>query len=88
MLQNEKQISPVSIWVFGEDKIADILRLVVFTGYDFLGNSGQVSFELRNDLELIFNGAVEIPDAIIQQWGADDQIIFDYVAQQLNLTLA
>lgn len=35
----------------------------------------------------VFNDKIEIPSSVMAQWGADDQIIFDYVAQQLNLTL-
>ena len=30
---------------------------------------------------------LDIPSNIIQQWGASDDIIWNYVAQQLNLTL-
>lgn len=32
-------------------------------------------------------GQMEIPADIIQQWGASDDIIFNYVANQLNLTI-
>lgn len=28
---------------------------------------------------------IEIPSSIIQNWGADDSIIWNYVAEQLNL---
>ncbi|MFN5250652.1 MAG: hypothetical protein ACK5DE_06360 [Bacteroidota bacterium] len=34
-----------------------------------------------------FLGTVEIPASVVQQWGASDDIIFDYVANQLNLTI-
>ena len=35
----------------------------------------------------LFSGNIEIPSAIVQQWGASDDIIWTYVAAQLNLTL-
>lgn len=35
----------------------------------------------------ILDGRVELPEALVQSWGANDQPIFDYVAQSLNLTL-
>jgi hypothetical protein len=34
-----------------------------------------------------FFGTMEIPANVIQQWGASDEIIFDYVASQLGLTI-
>jgi hypothetical protein len=33
------------------------------------------------------NSTLDIPSNIIQQWGASDDIIWNYVSQQLNLTL-
>jgi hypothetical protein len=34
-----------------------------------------------------FPGTIEIPSSVIQQWGASDDIIWNYVAEQLNLEL-
>lgn len=60
-------------------------------------NNGTQTITDENGLETIvtipdsaaevYNGKIEIPSNIMAQWGADDQVIFDYVAQQLNLTL-
>jgi hypothetical protein len=36
----------------------------------------------------LFKGSLEIPAATVQQWGPSDDIIFEYVAQTLGLTLA
>jgi hypothetical protein len=35
----------------------------------------------------LFQGNVSIPSNIVQQWGASDDIIFQYVATTLGLTL-
>ena len=35
----------------------------------------------------LFKGALQIPAATVQQWGPSDDIIFEYVAQTLGLTL-
>ena len=32
-------------------------------------------------------GLIALTDTVVNQWGADDQIIFDFVAQELGLTL-
>jgi len=34
-----------------------------------------------------FMGTMEIPANVIQQWGESDDIIFNYVANQLGLTI-
>lgn len=34
-----------------------------------------------------FLGTIEIPANVIQQWGESDEIIFNYVANQLGLTI-
>jgi hypothetical protein len=35
----------------------------------------------------LFQGVLQIPSNVVQQWGASDQIIFEYVATTLGLTL-
>jgi hypothetical protein len=42
--------------------------------------------DLNSDIDYI-SGAIDIPSNIIQQWGADDTIIWDYVANALSLTI-
>lgn len=34
---------------------------------------------------VLYSGTLELTLQIVNQWGADDQIVFDYVIQQLNL---
>jgi hypothetical protein len=36
----------------------------------------------------LYESRMPIPANIVQQWGASDEIIFNYVAQQLNITIA
>ena len=33
----------------------------------------------------IQSGTIDLTEDLVNQWGADDQIVFDYVIQQLNL---
>jgi hypothetical protein len=33
----------------------------------------------------IQTGTIDLTEDLVNQWGADDQIVFDYVIQQLNL---
>lgn len=35
----------------------------------------------------LFKGALQVPAATVQQWGTSDDIIFEYVATTLSLTL-
>ena len=35
----------------------------------------------------LYTANLDIPSSIVQQWGASDDIIFEYVAQALGLTL-
>lgn len=41
-------------------------------------------FIAKKEIEI---GELPLTIDIINQWGADDQIIFEYVAQQINVTL-
>lgn len=68
-----------------------ICNYVVELGFDDItgnpipdGQGGQAitifKYPLKSDI-------VELTDTVVSQWGADDQIIFDYLAQELGLTL-
>ena len=35
----------------------------------------------------LYASTMQIPSTVVQNWGASDQIVFDYVAQQLGITL-
>jgi len=44
----------------------------------------EISTPVANDYYL---GVVDIPSNIVQQWGASDDVIWDYVATQINVIL-
>ena len=71
------------------DITVDILCLKDFFHYFFDGGGGIVSYSLSNSQTQLdyFSGNIEIPSSIIQQWGASDNIIWDYIANTLSLTI-
>lgn len=94
--QNQREITPVSIWVQGSTYQANVLKLCLYTGYDFITSAGQVHYDLiqhEEDVDgsiyesVLAEGNVPLTYALVANWGADDQPIFDYVAQELQLTL-
>jgi hypothetical protein len=92
-MSNTRQIQPVQIWTATGQKEASILALTNFFDYHFDDGNGKVNYKLigmegepASAFEYI-TANIEIPASIIQQWGADDSIIWNYIAEQLNLTL-
>jgi hypothetical protein len=87
---NTRQIEPISTWSPETGNITlNTLVLKDFHHYFFDGGNGLVSYCLKNstaDVEY-FNANIEIPSNIMQQWGASDDIIFQYVANALGLIL-
>lgn len=91
---NSRQIQPVATWnPETGDTMIDTLFLNDFYHYHFDDGDGKVSYSLATlnsttgEYVNCFSGSMNIPASIIQQWGASDDIIFDYVAQQLNLII-
>lgn len=93
---NQREITPVSIWSQGYIYNANVLKLCLYTGYDFIVSPGQVHYDLiqhEEDIDgsiietILAEGNIPLTYPLIANWGADDQPIFDYVAQQLQLTL-
>ena len=87
---NTRQIQSTQTWSpeMG-NVILNQLCLKDFFHYFFDGGSGIVSYCLKNsdsDIEY-FSNNISIPSEIISQWGASDDIIFNYVANQLGLTI-
>jgi len=91
---NTKIIEPVSVWTMNGPKNATILSLANFFNYHFDEGAGTVEYLLLG-MESIgenpesaveyYKANLEIPSSVIQQWGADDSIIWNYVIQQLGL---
>jgi hypothetical protein len=86
---NKKEIQPIEVWSETGVVSANALCLKDFYHYHFDDGDGKVSYtiaDLNSDIDYI-SGVIDIPSAIIQQWGASDDIIWIYVASKLNLTL-
>jgi hypothetical protein len=91
-MSNIKYISPITAWTSSGQQTVTMFSITDFFNYGFLPNcEGTVTYRLFNTegesaVELIVS-QLQIPSEIVQQWGADDEIIFSYVAQQLGFTI-
>ena len=91
-MSNTRNITPISAWTPTGQKTVTMFSLTDFFNYGFMPNcEGTVTYRLFNTdgesaIELIVS-QLQIPSEIVQQWGADDDIIFNYVAEQLNFTI-
>lgn len=92
-MSNTRNIQPKTIWTPSGDKNATLFSLTNFFNYHFDDGGGQVTYVLsgmEGDPESVisyYTANLPIPSNIIQQWGASDDIIFDYVASQLGLVI-
>jgi hypothetical protein len=57
-----------------------LLAVTVVTDTDEEGNEVE-----RDVTKSLSEGSVGVPDEVVQVWGVDDEPIFDYVIDQLNL---
>lgn len=94
--QNQREIVPIQIWSDGTFYNVNVLTLTNYMGYDFISSAGQVQYSLVQWEQgvdgsiyesVIAQGNVPLTYALVAVWGADDQPIFDFVAQHLQLTL-
>ena len=85
---NTKDIQPINIWSPSGQRVVNKISLDNFYGYKFDDGIGYVDYTLIGSQgEIYYNGNVEIPSSIIQQWGSSDDVIWNYVLTTLNLTL-
>ena len=92
---NTRNIQPTNLWTPNGVKQATILSLYNFSDYHFDDGGGKVSYKLigmeapeEGQPEVAIEyyiGVVDIPAAVIQQWGASDDVIWAFVGSQLNL---
>lgn len=88
---NTKQIQPKQVWTANGEKSATILALVNFHDYHFDNGGGVVTYKLigmEGDPQSAFEyftGELAVPSEIVQQWGASDAIMWDFVGQSLNI---
>jgi hypothetical protein len=90
---NVKQIEPISVWTAQGDKSLTYLALANFFDYHFDDGGGKITYKLiamegdpETAVEYIVSN-LDIPSNIIQQWGASDDIIWEYVSNKLNLVI-
>jgi hypothetical protein len=83
---NEREINP-----------ATIVRIDNYLGYNFIDNGGIVEFTICEYIEQyapdgieftyikipLYSDAIDLPFSLVNQWGASDEIIFDYVIDQV-----
>lgn len=92
---NARKIQPVQFWKQTGTATADHILLYNFHNYNFDGSDSVVSYRL-GFIELtgepqaerwssLYEGSILLPNTVVQDWGEDDEPIFDYVIQQLNL---
>ena len=91
-MSNTRQIQPISTWTPDGEKEISVLAVSNFYDYHFDNGSGKIEYKLISVNPQVgatehFTGVVEIPSSIVQQWGADDEPIFQYVAQTLGLII-
>lgn len=98
---NKREIEPVSFWTFDGTKEATHILLYNFHQYNFDGSDSVVSYKLGYVDEVVdedgveyerwvslTEGSVKLPNSLVQSWGSDDEPIFDYVVEELNLEYA
>ena len=84
---NTRKIQPIQTWSPESGNIElDTLCLKDFFHYFFNGEGGMVSYSLINSSNNneYFQNNIEIPASVIQNWGASDDIIWNYVASELG----
>ncbi len=91
-MSNTRQIQPITTWTPEGEKTITVLALSNFFDYHFDDGAGKVQYKLISvDSELgateHFVGIIDVPASVVHQWGADDGIIWNYVATALNLTI-
>jgi hypothetical protein len=68
-----------------EGQSVDKIRLFNFNSYNFDGGGGNVEWELFFNNEVVNAGQIEVDAETVANWGEDDEIMFDYVCDELNL---
>lgn len=81
-----KTIVPVSIWDNGQNVLA--LYLTAFSSNVTLGISANFNYSLLDANQIRINGGgLLMTGEAYQQWSNDDEYAWDWIAQQLNLTI-
>ena len=91
-MSNTRTIQPIQIWTPSGNKDINVLGLTNFFDYYFDNGPGKVEYKLISADPMLgatdcYVGTLDVPASIIQQWGASDDIIFQYVADTLGVIL-
>jgi hypothetical protein len=90
---NEREIQPITLWVNGQSYTASIFSLNGYGGYNFIDSPGEVQWTMltydaaTDTKQQVMQGILPLTYDLVEDWGTDDQPIFDYAAQQLNIVL-
>ena len=89
-MSNTIKIKPFQVWTSNGLSNIDCLAISNFFDYNFDNCGGKIEYKLiitddENGATEFIKDTLEIPSEIVQQWGEDDSIIFDYVINKLGL---
>jgi hypothetical protein len=85
---NIRNIQPITIWSPEGQQAVSKLQLLTFYGYQFNDGPGYVDYQLLDSNNIMqFAATLIIPSNIVQQWGASDDIIWQYVSNTLGLII-
>lgn len=76
-------IEQISYGVLGN---ADQIEITI--GSFSLGEIPRVIVSLKNSEKTLETKLLEMPEETYQNWGTDDQVVIDWVLDELNLTAA
>lgn len=90
-MSNTRKIIPFNTWIDNGNTEVNCLALTNFSGYNFDNGSGKVTYKLIfadevNGATDLFSSEIDVPAEVVTQWGANDDVIFNYVAETLNIT--
>lgn len=95
-MANTRQIEPTLVWSPSGNSIATFLGLINFFDYHFDNGGGTVTYSLigmkNNDDGIetavdLYMSNINIPSSVVVTWGENDDVIFEYVAITLGLTI-
>ena len=95
-MANTRQIEPTSIWSPTGNTQATFLGLINFFDYHFDNGGGTATYSLIGMQDNgdgiptavdLYIANINIPSSIVETWGENDDVIFQYVATTLGLTI-
>ena len=85
---NTRDIQQFDIWSPQGLQPVNKLKFLTFYGYEFNDGPGYVDYQLLGpNNEMQYQATLLIPESIVQQWGADDDVVWDYAANTLGLII-